>query len=277
MISIPCTVPIESFKNQISFFQFQHNSVYGEKASEKAIIPILKYNHFEDTPIEDVNWKMTLPYRMVNSVYDYIEGSKQWYIPINVFTAAKQIIEHLRDEEVVEIIDADLVHLKHYPLEYDLMPYDVVIADNIYENWHMNISKKDGKNRNVIDSHLWHDMNAYMNGGFNVIGRVKTIKKIIDDVIKYSCLITEEAKGSEHSWWCAMYGLNVSCHNHRIKMIDGNNCYYPNVNKLNENHYIAHYSVDPLFNKHNMEKIDTKKFPDNLFYNQAKKWLSSIQ
>jgi len=120
---------------------------------------------------------MTLPYKMVDSVYEYVKGSEQWYIPINVFTAAKQIIEHLGDDEVVEIIDADLVHLKPYPKEYDKMPYDLVFADNTYEDWHMHISKTDGINRKVIDDYLWHDMNAYINGGFNVIGRVKTIKK----------------------------------------------------------------------------------------------------
>jgi hypothetical protein len=119
-------------------------------------------------------------------------------------------------------------------------------------------------------------LNAYINGGFNVIGRVKTIKKIIDDVIKYSCLVTEKEKGNQHSWWCAMHGLNISCHNHRIKMVTPENCYYPNVNELKDEHYIAHYSCDPLFNKHKIPNVDTSKFPDNLFYNQAKEWLSQL-
>jgi len=276
MISIPCVVPIEAFRKQISFFQHQHNKVYGEDASKKAIIPIVKYNHYGEKPISDVDWNMTLPYKMVDSVYEYVKGSEQWYIPINVFTAAKQIIEHLGDDEVVEIIDADLVHLKPYPKEYDKMPYDLVFADNTYEDWHMHISKTDGINRKVIDDYLWHDMNAYINGGFNVIGRVKTIKKIIDDVIKYSCLVTEKEKGNQHSWWCAMHGLNIACHNHRIKMVTPGNCYYPNVNELKDEHYIAHYSCDPLFNKHKIPNVDTSKFPDNLFYNQAKEWLSQL-
>lgn len=276
MISIPCAVPIESFRKQISFFQHQHNKVYGESASDKAIMAIVRYNHSSETPVDDVDWDINLPYKMVKSVYDYIDGKEQWYIPINVFTAAKQVIEDLPDDEVVEIIDSDLVHIKPYPERYDSIPYDLVIADSTYEDWHMHISGVDSQNRDVIAEYLWHDSNAYMNGGFNVIGRVKTIKKIIDDVISYSILVTEKYKGGSNSWWCAMYGLNIACHNHRIKMISGGNCYYPNVNELNNNHYIAHYSCDPLFDKHKIPSVDVSKFPDNLFYNQAKEWLSQL-
>ena len=115
-----------------------------------------------------------------------------------------------------------------------------------------------------------------MNGGFNVIGRVKTIKKIIDEVILYSKLVTEKEKGNQHSWWCAMHGLNIACHNNRIKMINTDNCYYPNVNKLTDNHYIAHYSCDPVFDKHKILNLDVNTFPDNLFYSQAKKWLAQL-
>tara|TARA_R110000803_G_scaffold21209_6_gene53605 strand:+ start:1989 stop:2819 length:831 start_codon:yes stop_codon:yes gene_type:complete len=276
MISIPCAVANNYFKPQVLFFQFQHLQVYGSEAVNKTIIPIIKYNHFNETPVEGVDWDMKLPYKMVNSVYDYIDSDKQWHIPINVFTAAKQIIEDLPDDKVVEIIDADLVHLKPHPEGYDNIPYDVVISDAIYEDWHMHISKPNGQNRRVISDYLTHNEEGYMNGGFNVIGRVKTIKKIIDDVILYSKLVTEKEKGNQHSWWCAMHGLNIACHNHKIKMIEGNNCYYPNVNKLIDNHYIAHYSCDPVFDKHKILNLDVTAFPDNLFYNQAKKWIAQL-
>jgi|TARA_R110000796_G_scaffold179503_1_gene296037 hypothetical protein len=276
MISIPIAVAIDYFKPQISFFQFQHLEVYKDKAQEMAFIPIIKYNHFNEPAVEDVDWHMKLPYKMVNSVYDYIDSDKQWHIPINVFTAAKQIIETLNDDDVVEIMDADLVHLKPHPEYYDHLPYDVVIADATYEDWHMHISKPDSQNRMVISDYLTHSDEGYMNGGFNVIGRVKTIKGIIDDVILYSKLVTEKEKGNQHSWWCAMHGLNIACHNHKIKMIDGGNCYYPNVNTLKEQHYLAHYSCDPMFDKHKILNLNTNQFPNNLFYNQAKKWISQL-
>lgn len=276
MISIPCAVPTESFRKQISFFEYQHKKVYGKNASDKAILAIVSRNHFDEPPIDDIGWHINLPYKIVKSVYDYVDGTEQWYLPINVFTAAKQVIEHLPDNEVVEIIDSDLVHLKPHPESYDDLPYDLVVADSTYEDWHMHISKPDSKNREVIQEYLWHDMNIYMNGGFNVIGRVKTIKKIIDDIIRYSVLVTEKYKGGSNSWWCAMYGLNIACHNHRIKMISGGNCYYPNVNNLNQNHYIAHYSCDPKFDKHKIPNVDVDSFPDNEFYKAAKKWLETV-
>jgi len=277
MISIPVTVPVESFRKQISFFQYQHIQVYGDEAKNKTIIPIVKYNHSNGIPVEDVDWDMKLPYKMVKSIYDYIPEKQQWYIPINVFTAAKQIIESLSDDLVVEIIDADLVHLKPHPLEYDQMDYDTVITDATYEKWHMNIATPEGSNRRIISEFLSHEEEGYMNGGFNVIGRVKTIKKIIDDIIKYSINVTVREQGNQHSWWCAMHGLNIACHNNKIKMIDGNNCYYPNINNLEDHHYIVHYSCDPIFDKHKIPNVSINDFPDNIFYNQAKKWLSEFK
>jgi hypothetical protein len=277
VISIPVTAPTAFFEPQISFFQYQHTTVYGTEAKDIVIIPIIKYNHLGDDPVEDVDWDMSLPYKMVDSVYDYLGGdekAKGTYIPINVFTAAKQIIEDLDDAVVVEIIDADVIHLLPYPKEYDDMDYGVIMADDRYEDWHMHIAKPQGKNRNIIKKYLKHGKNKYMNGGFNVIGRVKTIKAIIDDVIKYSKLIADEYD-DPHGWWCAMYGLNIACHNNKIKMVNSDNCYYPNINELESKHHLAHYSCDPLFNKKRMDKLKPEKFKDNLFYNQAKKWLAS--
>jgi hypothetical protein len=277
MISIPSTIGVEYFKPQIEFFQFQHFQVYGDDAKNKAIIPIVKYNHPNEKPIVDVDWNLNLSYMMVDSVYDYIKRDELWYIPINVFTCAKQVIRLLPDDVVVEIIDADLVHLKPYPSVYDHIDYNTILADATYEKWHMFISDKDSKNRKIIQHHLTHNEEGYMNGGFNIICRVKTLKKIIDDVIGYSKIITEEQEGNEHSWWCAMYGLNVACHNHKIKMIHTDNCYYPNINKFQDKHYLAHYSCDPKFPKHGLYNLDESKFEDNLFYNQAKKWISQQQ
>ena len=276
MITIPVAVAVEYFRPQILFFQYQHLQIYKDDAKNKTIIPIIKYNNFNEDKVDDVSWDMKLPYKMVDSVYDYIKSDKQWHIPINVFTAAKQIVENLPDDEVVEIIDADLVHLKKHPSIYDHINYDIVIADSTYENWHMHISNTDSQHRRVISDYLTHNDEGYMNGGFNVIGRVKTIKKIIDEVILYSKLVTEKEKGNQHSWWCAMHGLNIACHNNRIKMINTDNCYYPNVNKLTDNHYIAHYSCDPIFDKHKILNLDVNTFPDNLFYSQAKKWLAQL-
>lgn len=281
-VSIPSTVANDYFRRQILFFQHQHHKVYSEDAKNKAIIPIIKYNYFsqKNNPVNDVNWGLTLPYKMVDSVYDMIPMNVKYnpkiYLPINVFTSAKQVIQDLNDETLVEIIDADLVHLKKYPQSYHNIRDNEVIADNYYEKWHMHIGKPNSKNRYVIQEFLTHKEEGYMNGGFNVIGKVKTIKKIIDDIILYSIKVTEKMNKDPHSWWCAMYGLNIACHNHKIKMLNGENCYYPNINKLEDKHYIAHYSCDSHYNKKLTPNVDVKSFPNNTFYTAAKEFLKTL-
>lgn len=273
MISIPIAVANDVFKKQISFFQFQHLNVYKEKAKDLALIPIVKYNHYNEIPIDNINWDLKLPYMMVDSIYDYIKENKKTYIPINVFIAVKQVLNYFDDNQVIEIIDSDLVHLKPYPKWYDHIGYDMIIADDAYNGWHMHIAGQYKQNRAIIDSYLNHNEDIYINGGFNAIGRVKTIKKIIDDIIDYSILIAKN-NDARHGWWCAMYGLNIACHNNKIEMISNNNCYYPGFNQLENNHYIAHYNVDEIFNKHLIPNLDVNTFPDNAFYNKAKEWLA---
>jgi hypothetical protein len=273
MISIPCAVANEYFRRQISFFQYQHLKVYGDDAKNKAIIPIVKRNNKQEPIQDDVDWNLKLPYKMVDSILDMYDLQRDIYIPTNVFTAAREIIQDLPDDEVVEIIDADLVHLKKY--DGYIPKFDEVVADAIYNDWHMHITKPTSANSGIIKKYLKHDDYNYMNGGFNVIARVKTLKKIINEIIETSIEIGTEQNGNNHSWWQAMYGLNIACHNNKIKMVDTHNCYYPNVNNLESWHHIAHYSCDPIFDKRNMGQIDVSKFPDNEFYKAAKEWLET--
>lgn len=282
-ISIPSTVANDYFKSQIMFFQYQHKKIYLSDAQNKAIIPIIEYNHYNEknTAITDIDWDISLPYKIVKSVYDLIPIDNIFnphiYIPINVFTSAKQIIDTLEDDTLVEIIDADLVHLKPYPNHYHDLKDNEIIADNHYENWHMHISTPTSLNRHIIQEFLTHNEEGYMNGGFNIIGKVKTIKTIMDDIISYSIKVTEKVNSDPHSWWCAMYGLNIACHNNKIKMINGENCYYPGINNLEDKHYIAHYSCDRIYNKRLIPNVNVDLFPDNLFYNSAKEYLNSIK
>lgn len=273
MISIPCAVANEYFRRQISFFEFQHLKIYGDDAKNKAIIPIVKRNNKQEPIQNDVDWGLKLPYKMVDSVLDIYDLERDIYIPTNVFTAAREIIQDLPDNEVVEIIDADLVHLKKY--DGYIPKFDEVVADGIYNDWHLHITKPTSHNNGVIKKYLKHSYYNYMNGGFNVIARVKTLRKIINEIIETSIKIGTEQNGNNHSWWQAMYGLNIACHNNKIKMIDAKNCYYPNVNNLESRHHIAHYSCDPIFDKRNMGKIDVSKFPNNEFYKSAKEWLET--
>ena len=108
MITIPVAVANDWFKKQIDFFQYQHFEVYGKEATQKAIIPIVKRNYINESIKEDVDWNLKLPYKMVDSILDLYSLDKDWLIPTNVFTAAKQIIQDFPDNEIVEIIDSDL-------------------------------------------------------------------------------------------------------------------------------------------------------------------------
>jgi hypothetical protein len=271
MISIPVAVATPHFKWQISLFEYQHFKVYGDDAKNKAIIPIVKRNFKYQEKIEDVDWGLQLPYRMVESVLDLYDLDEEIYIPSNCYTAIKQILDEIDDDECIEILDADMPHIK--PYNGYIPNHNEILADDRYEPWHMHIANEDGVNRHIIEKYLTHKDNQYMNGGSNIIARASTMKQIIDDVIDVSLKIGIEHKGTNHSWWQCMYGINVACHNNRIKMISKDNCYFPNINELSNNHHIVHYSCDPIFNKSQFPLINLKDFPNNAFYNAVKSWI----
>jgi hypothetical protein len=55
-------------------------------------------------------------------------------------------------------------------------------------------------------------------------------------------------------------------------MIAKDICYIPSINKLSQQHYIAHYSVDHRFNKKTYPKFDINNFENNEFYDIIKTW-----
>jgi hypothetical protein len=271
MISIPVAVATPHFKWQISLFEYQHFKVYGKDAINKAIIPIVKRNFRYQEKINDVDWGLKLPYRMVESVLDLYDLNDEIYIPSNCYTAIKQILSEISDDECIEILDADMPHIR--PYNGYIPKDDEILADDRYESWHMHIVDENGDNRNIIQKYLKHNDSGYMNGGSNIIAKASTMKKIIDEVIDVGLQIGLEHKGTKHSWWQSMYAINVACHNNRIKMISRDGCYFPNINELDDKHHIVHYSCDPIFNKSQFPLINIKEFPNNAFYNAVKSWI----
>ena len=84
----------------------------------------------------------------------------------------------------------------------------------------------------------------------------------------------ESNEESTWKWWSCMTALSIVCHNNKIKMVGQNNTYIPNFNDFNQDeHYFAHYSVDPMFNKRTFPNHDITKYPDNGFYNLVKEWI----
>jgi len=92
------------FRWQISFFEFQHKKIYGNEIKNNCLVLIVKRNFKEERLISNIDWNITLPYKMVESIYDlYPNLNKRNYNPINVYTAVQQIINQLDDEYVVQL------------------------------------------------------------------------------------------------------------------------------------------------------------------------------
>lgn len=276
LVTLPSTSIAPQFRYQLSFFEYCHKLVYGDKVNQKCFIPISNRNNRGQEKIQSLDWNITLPHRFVDTVFDYCDYKSPQINVCGVFYNAKMVLDLFDDNQVVEVQDVDIVHLR--PYDGPLPEGRQIIVDNTYENWHMHIGSPNAKNAHIIKPYLKHQDKWYPNGGFNAIVRVGLLKEIIDEVIDVSLEITEKYHGDPLNWWSQMFSLNVACHNNKIDMIGVNNTYYPNVNKLDlTKHHQAHYSVDPIFNKRTLPKVDIKTFPNNLFYNLAKVWITTTQ
>ncbi len=105
-----------------------------------------------------------------------------------------------------------------------------------------------------------------------IVGTARTFKKILYEWKAIHMDILSRSYDRLIHWWAGMFAFSAACEKKRVQMIAADTCYIPNVNKLNSNHYIAHYSVDPIFDKKSYPRIDVAKFPDNDFYNLVKSW-----
>jgi len=270
MISIPTAVYNNTFKWQLNLFWFNHKIVYGDMAASKTAPVLVKRNYIRDKKMDNFDWPIDVPVRICESYFDYFIGlDKEKYLPINIQTGLYQIINTLDDNEIMELLDCDMFHLKPAPITD--IPDDELHVSTIYEDWHLFSLTK---NSNVINKFTGGNKNYY-NGGFvPIIGKVKTFKKLLLDwIFFHKNIVDNSTEGSVTSWWAGMYSLQAACEVNKVKMVSKDYCYVPNVNQLNDDHYIAHYSCDPIFNKHNIKNIDVNKFKDNLFYDRVKQWL----
>lgn len=271
VVTVPVAVAKNHFKWMIQIFEYQHKKIYGDQAASKCIIPIIKRNFRDEIKVESVDWNLTLPYKMVDGVYDmdYDLTDNRAFLSVNLYAAVTHIINELNDEDYIEIIDADMFHIRQYnsPLPED----NQINADDRYENWHMFVN---GKNRYVIEKYLKHKEEGYMNGGSNIVGKVKTVKKLLPEIIDVAIDIIRTSPDHRHRWWACMFSTNVACHNQKIKMISRDDCYYPPGDGTIPPHkHIVHYSVDPIINKGGFPNVKLAEFKDNLFYNSVKEWM----
>lgn len=270
MISIPIAVHTKKFKWQLDFFWYNHKTTYGDLAKNKALAVIIKRNHPNDEKIEKLEWDIDIPHVMCESFFDYISPSLSWKnVPLNIQVGLKQIIDRFNDDEVIEILDCDMCHIRHHP--FINAKDNCLIVDDIYEPWHL---KSLSKNRHVIDIYFENGGRFY-NGGFvPIIGKVKTFKKILPEWIAVHLDISKRYNNIDDriNWWAGMFALQAACEKNKIRMIAEDLCYVPNINSLKDNHYITHYSCAKNFDKKKYPDIDIAQFEHNLFFDRLRSW-----
>jgi len=272
MISVPCAVYINPFHWQLDLFWYNHKKVYGNNAYDKAHAIVIKRNVPTQPKVEEYTWEADIPHTMCESFFDYTDTRFEPILsPVNIQIGLKQIINKFDDEQILEVLDCDMFHMKPVP-EFTISDDEFLVCD-LYEPWHL---KSLTEHRQVVEPFLRINEPIFYNGGFvPIIGKVKTFKKILDMWIDIHIEIVKKYPDNKHfRWWAGMYALQVVCQNNGIKMTAFNKCYIPYGDKpMDPEHYISHYSVDYVFSKKIFPQVNTNRFPDNLFYNSVKEWV----
>jgi len=270
MISIPVAVHTSLFQWQLDLFWHAHKSIYGANAYKKAFAIIIKRNNLRHPKQEELAWDIDIPHAMCESFFDMYPDETNadgLYVPLNIQTGLQQIIHSFPDEQVIEVLDCDMLHLRRHP---DIMVRDdELVVDDIYEPWHL---KSLSSNRHVIDIYFENGGRFY-NGGFvPIIGKVKTFKKLLPEWIAVHRHILRRNLPSSIKWWGGMFGLQAACEKKKVRMRAESYCYIPSINRLEDHHYIAHYSCDKKFDKKIYPRVDSSTFEDNLFYRTILGW-----
>jgi hypothetical protein len=278
IISIPVAVHNNWFKNQLDLFWYHHKKIYGDNAYNMVHAIILKRNNIHDKKIEKLEWDIDIPHTMCDAYFDYDEQYKD--LPLtqtNIQFGLKQIINKFKDDDVIEILDCDMFHMKKRPV-LDVKDNNVYVATD-YENWHLK-SKTD--NKHIIGMYL-HNVGGNYNGGFvPIICNIRTLKKIMYEWIAVNVDIVKRKYSNEIIWWSSMYALSAACEKANVNMIEYNKCYIHKINELTDDKYICHYSVDDMYiNKKDIKKMlsletyERCKLSNNIYANLYAEWLKT--
>lgn len=254
IISIPVAVHNYWFEWQLDLFWFQHKKLYGQSAYDKAHAIVVKRNAETKTPLENwgpkfeqLEWDIDIPHAMVENHYEWRPDDSdyrhEFMMPNNIQVGLAQIIDKFDDDQVIEILDCDMFHMRPHP-QIDVEDMKLYV-ETIYEDWHL-FSK--GEHRRVIEPYFQNGARFY-NGGFvPIIGKVKTFKRILTEWLAVGAHIANrEDIDNGLKWWGGMYALNAACEKLEVEMVEFNRCYIHNINKYSPEQYICHYSCDPHF------------------------------
>ena len=273
MISIPVVVHSDYFKWQLDLFWYSQKQVYGLGAHDVTLAAVVKRNLRDDVPHETLEWDTDIPHVMCDPYFDYLGWDGPTEIvqtPLNIQTALAQILPELDDDEIIEVLDADMFHMRKAPKTQ--IPHGELHVDDVYEWWHF---KSLSDNRHVIAPYFANGGRFY-NGGFvPILGTVKTFRTLLPEWIAvHRHILTVPYSGHIH-WWGGMFGLQAACEKAKVRMIAKDYCYVPGVNQLQSSHYAAHYAVDTKFSKRVFPQVDESAFEDNVFYRRVRNWLRS--
>lgn len=274
LISLPVGVLIkQSFRHQASLFWYAHQQVYGDEARNRAKVLWVE-NNLETEPREtDLSWLTHLgaPFAVTKPYYEVFDcPSHGVNVPLNIQAALAQVIDDYHPDQLIEILDCDMLHLRSAPSF--AVTNDEILVDPIYESWHLHSR---GQHRDVIAKYLKHG-DHYFNGGFvPIIGRAGTLKKILQGWIDIHIDILQRSFPEKIKWWAGMYALQAACENAQVTMRGLDATYIPGKNQLAESHHIAHYSVDKIFDKKKpgWPYLDVSEFPSNIYYEFIRQWL----
>jgi hypothetical protein len=274
MISIPIAVYNGLFEWQLDLFWKQHKKVYGNDAYKKTLAVIIERNKMVEKKNSDFNWNIDVPKKICLAHFDYVpESKKDFFMPLNIQVGLLQVIDMFDDEEVIELLDCDMFHIK--PFNEEKINDDEFFVSTIYEEWHL---KSLSSNKHIVEKYLV-DGHGFYNGGFvPIIGKAKTFKKILNEWVDLHIKMVNDHLGAEFEltrWWCGMYSFQAACANNNIKMIDRDWVYIPPANNLTENHYICHYSCDKFFSKKKFPKTNPEYYPKNAYYDAVKDWFNT--
>lgn len=273
MISIPIAVYNGLFEWQLDLFWRQHKKVYGAYAYEKALAVVIERNRLSERKCENFDWETDIPYKLCLAHFDYVPESPQdYFMPVNIQVGLSQVIDMFDEEEIIELLDCDMFHIKCFHEEK--INDDEFFVSSIYENWHL---KSLSTNKHIVEKYLKTENIGYIGGFVPIVGKAKTFKKILKEWTDLHIKMVNDHLGKEFElirWWCGMYSFQAACANNNIKMIDRDWVHTPPENKLIDSHYVCHYSCDKLFNKKKFPKTNTENYPKNDYYDAIKDWLS---
>jgi hypothetical protein len=277
VITLPVAVHTDQFRWQLDLFWFAHRRIYGRDARARAHAIIVKRNNIKDPKTERMSWKTDVPHTMCESFFDLHRfvsrnmlpsGRLDVAVPLNIQAGLTQILPQFADDQLLEVIDCDMFHLRQWR-NSDVKRNELLVSD-VYENWHL-FSRT--RNRPVI-SPYFENSGRFYNGGFvPIIGRASTFRRILPEwTAVHIDILCRNYNGLIH-WWAGMFALQAACEKARVQMVGRDICYVPDANTLEPTQHIGHYSVDPLFDKRAFPKIEAEKLPNNVYYQTIKDWL----